>query len=40
MDGTVDPHIVTAILCILGAVCIAGSLVIWLAVELEMKSKK
>jgi hypothetical protein len=35
-----DPHVVIAILCLLGAGCIAGGLVIWFAIEAEMRRKK
>ena len=39
-DPTLDPHVVVAILCLLGAGFIAGALVIWLAVEREMRKGK
>jgi hypothetical protein len=31
------PHILIAVLCIIGAIGAAGALIIWLAIELELK---
>ena len=39
MSEITDPHIIVSLLCILGAVCIAGGLIIWLAIECEMMGK-
>jgi hypothetical protein len=36
----IEPHVVIAILCIVGAGLIAAALVIWLAIENEMRGKK
>jgi hypothetical protein len=35
-----DPHVIIAIMCVVGACLIAGALIIWIAIEKEMKSKK
>ncbi len=40
MIEIIDPHVIIAIICIVGAGCIAGALVIWLAIETEMRRKK
>jgi len=35
-----DQHIIVAIICDVGAMLVAGALLIWLAVEVEMRRKK
>ncbi len=40
MYEIIDPHVIIAILCVVGAACIAGGLIIWLAIEVEMERKK
>ncbi len=40
MMDLIDPHVIIAVCCIVGAACIAGGLIIWLAIELEMERKK
>ena len=37
---TLDPHVLVAVLCLVGAACVAGGLIIWLAIEAELRSKK
>jgi hypothetical protein len=32
-----DPHVLVAIMCLVGASMVAGGLIIWLAIEKEMK---
>lgn len=36
----VDPHVIIALCCIVGAVCISGGLIIWLAIECEYMGKR
>ncbi len=40
MMQILDPHVLVAMLCVIGAMCVSAGLVIWLAIELEMKEKK
>ncbi len=40
MMDFVGPHAIIEALCILGAICICGGLIILLAIELELERKK
>jgi hypothetical protein len=39
MQEIIDPHVVIAILCLTGALMVAGALIVWLAVEAERNRK-